>query len=129
MRVAAHQISQNDKHVLGSFRDPAKTRELARRCDMLTVEIEHVGTNVLEEIATVGVDVGSSRMKKVAVHPSWETLHLIQDQYLQTEHFREEGMPIAPQMTIISGADILDSLQDSAQNLGFPFMLKARKES
>jgi phosphoribosylaminoimidazole carboxylase len=124
----ARQINQNDKHVTGSFQDPDKIRELARRCDVLTVEIEHVNTEVLEEIATIGVEV-CGQMKKVPVHPSWETLRLIQDKYLQKEHFRKEGMPIAPQMMIDSGTSMLSSLQEAAQTFGFPFMLKARKGS
>ncbi len=124
----ARQINQSDKHVTGSFKDPNKIRELAKRCDVLTVEIEHVNTEVLEEIATVGIDVGG-QMKKVPVHPSWETLRLIQDKYLQKEHFRKEGIPIAPQITIESGASMLSSLQEAATTFGFPFMLKARKGS
>lgn len=32
----------------GSFRDPAKIVELARQCDVLTVEIEHVDVDALE---------------------------------------------------------------------------------
>ncbi|KAJ9139473.1 AIRC-domain-containing protein [Pleurostoma richardsiae] len=122
------QINQNDKHVTGSFKDPEKIRELARSCDILTVEIEHVNTDVLEEIATKGVDVGG-QLKKVPVHPSWDTLRLIQDKYLQKEHFGRAGIPIAPQMAIGSGASMLDSLRKAAQTFGFPFMLKARKGS
>lgn len=122
------QINQNDQHVTGSFKDPDKIRELARRCDVLTVEIEHVDTEALEEVATRGVEVGG-QIKKVPVHPSWETLRLIQDKYLQKEHFRKADMPIAPQMAISSGASMLDSLQKVAQTFEFPFMLKARKGS
>lgn len=123
----AKQICQSDKHVDGSFTDPEKVRELARRCDLLTVEIEHVNTEVLEEIATKGVEV-DGRMKKVPVHPSWETIRLIQDKYLQKEHFKAAGMPVAPQISIDSAA-MMDSLMKAANDLGFPFMLKARKGS
>ncbi|KAF3925363.1 hypothetical protein ABW20_dc0110041 [Dactylellina cionopaga] len=122
------QINQNSKHVTGSFRDANKIRELAKRCDVLTVEIEHINTEVLEEIATVGVEVGG-QMKKVPVHPSWETLRLIQDKYLQKEHFRKEGIPVAPQMMIDVGEAMLGSLQEAGKIYGFPFMLKSRKES
>lgn len=124
----ARQINQNDKHVTGSFKDPDRIRELARRCDVLTVEIEHVNTEVLEEIASNGVEVGGQR-KKVPVYPSWETLRLIQDKYVQKEYFGRAGMPIAAQMTIDSGTSLLDSLHKAAETFGFPFMLKARKES
>ncbi len=122
------QINENDKHVTGSFKDPEKIRELARRCDVLTVEIEHINTDVLEEIATIGVEV-DGRRKRVPVHPSWETLRLIQDKFLQKEHFGKAGMPIAPQMAIESGASMRESLQQAARAFGFPFMVKARKGS
>jgi phosphoribosylaminoimidazole carboxylase len=124
----ARQISCNSKHVTGSFKDPDKVRELARRCDVLTVEIEHVNTEVLEEIATKGVEV-DGQVKKVAVHPSWETIRLIQDKFLQKEFFAKAGLPIATQMPVESGSSMADSLRKAARALGFPFMLKARKGS
>lgn len=120
------QINQNAKHVTGSFKDAEKIRELARRCDVLTVEIEHIDTAVLEEIATKGVEV-DGQLKKVPVHPSWETLRLIQDKFLQKEHFHKSGIPVAPQMSIEE--PVQESLQKAAQAYGFPFMVKARKES
>ena len=123
------QINQNAKHVTGSFNDPEKIRELAMKCDVLTVEIEHINTQVLEEITTKGVIIGPGNFKKVPVHPSWETLRLIQDKYLQKEHFRKAGIPIAPQIAIDPRAFIPDSLTEVAQSFGFPFMLKARKGS
>ncbi|KAG7150285.1 Phosphoribosylaminoimidazole carboxylase like protein [Verticillium longisporum] len=161
----AKQANQNAKHVTGSFKDPEKIRELAVKCDVLTVEIEHINTDVLEEIATKGVTdpekirelavkcdvltveiehintdvleeiatkgvtVAPGVVKKVPVHPSWETLRLIQDKYLQKEHFGKAGIPIAPQMAIESGASMLDSLRQAYEQFGFPFMLKARKGS
>ena len=123
------QISKNSKHVTGSFNDPEKIRELASVCDVLTVEIEHVNTEVLEEIATKGVIVGPGEVKKVPIHPSWETLRLVQDKYLQKEHFGKAGISIAPQVAIDSGGPVLNALWEAAQSLGFPFMLKARKGS
>ena len=123
------QISQNSKHVTGSFNDPEKIRELAIKCDVLTVEIEHVNTEALEEIATKGITVSPGEVKKVPVHPSWETLHLIKDKYLQKEHFGKAGLPIAPQIAINTQVSIPNALREAAQSFGFPFMLKARKGS
>jgi phosphoribosylaminoimidazole carboxylase len=125
----ARQINQNLRNVTGSFKDPEKIRELARRCDILTVEIEHVNTEVLEEIATKGVTLGFGEVKKVPIHPSWDTIRLIQDKYLQKEHFSQSGIPIAPQITVGIGMSVLESLRDAAERFGFPFMLKSRKES
>ncbi|EGX90447.1 phosphoribosylaminoimidazole carboxylase [Cordyceps militaris CM01] len=126
----AKQICENDKHVSGSFNDPAKIRELAARVDVLTVEIEHVNADVLEEIATKGVSVGAGRpLKKVPCHPSWETIRLIQDKFLQKEHFLRAGIPVAPQLAIEGEALTAAALQAVGDKYGFPFMLKARKGS
>ncbi|TDZ12871.1 phosphoribosylaminoimidazole carboxylase [Colletotrichum spinosum] len=125
----AKQANQNSRHVTGSFKDPAKIRELAAMCDVLTVEIEHVNTDVLEEIATRGVITAPGTIKKVPVHPSWQTLRLIQDKYLQKEHFAKSGLPIAPQMAVESGPGMPEGLTAAYKAFGFPFMLKARKGS
>ncbi|KAI0015712.1 phosphoribosylaminoimidazole carboxylase [Xylariomycetidae sp. FL0641] len=123
------QINSNPKHVTGSITDPEKVRELAAKCDYITVEIEHVTTGVLEEIATEGVTIANGQIKKVPVHPSWETIRLIQDKYLQKEHFGKAGIPIAPQTALEGGAPVQESLRKAAKELGLPFMLKARKGS
>lgn len=126
----AKQICDNPKHVAGSFNDAAKIRELAARVDVLTVEIEHVDADVLEEIATKGVSVGEGKpLKKVPVHPSWETIRLIQDKFLQKEHFHRAGIPVAPQRAIEGEALTAAALQAAGDEYGFPYMLKARKGS
>ena len=54
--------------ITGSFTDAAKVRELAERCDVLTVEIEHVDAAVLAEIEAEG---------KVRVHPAPSTITVL----------------------------------------------------
>lgn len=122
----AKQINAHPQHIAGSFKDADKVRELAAKCDVLTVEIEHINTEVLEEVATKGVRAADGHMKKVPVHPSWCTLRLVQDKYLQKEHFNANGVPIAHQMALDGD---LDSLRGAYEKLGFPFMVKARKGS
>lgn len=66
----AKQVNAKTAHIVGSFLDAEKIRELARKVDILTVEIEHVDTVVLEEISERGVEVtvdGKSTLKKVEV--------------------------------------------------------------
>lgn len=125
---AKHAANLHGLHATGSFKDPARIRELASRSDVLTVEIEHVDTDVLEDIATNGVvpagAAPGSAKRKIPVHPSWKTLRLIQDKFLQKEHFRERGLPIAEQMAIGSGDSMLASLKGAGQKFGYPFMLK-----
>lgn len=121
---SAKQINSHSKHVTGSFKDAAKIRELAASCDVLTVEIEHIETDVLEEIDTKGV-----QGKKVAVHPSWRTLRLIQDKFAQKDYLGQQGCPIAEQMALVEGEGILASMKEASSKFGFPWMLKARKGS
>lgn len=120
----AKQINSNPKHATGSFKDATKIRELAAHCHVLTVEIEHIETDVLEEIDTHG-----AHGKKVAVHPSWRTLRLIQDKYLQKDYLGTQGLPVAQQMPIAEGDAMLAAMKEASQKLGFPWMLKARKGS
>ncbi|KAK4128671.1 Phosphoribosylaminoimidazole carboxylase [Parathielavia appendiculata] len=131
----AKQAHNTNRHVAGSFKDPERIRELAAQSDVLSVEIEHVETGVLEDIEKNGVEVkqadGSTKTQRPPVHPSWRTIRLIQDKYLQKEHFRTCGkkIPIADQVAVESGPAALASLKDVAAKFGFPFMLKARKGS
>ncbi|KAI0450130.1 phosphoribosylaminoimidazole carboxylase [Xylaria acuta] len=130
----AKRINHNSLHVAGSFKDPEKIKELASRCDVLTVEIEHVECDVLEEIATKGVEVPSpdgngTIMKRVPVHPSYKTIRLIQDKFQQKEYFAGNGLPVAPQMAIDSGDARIASIEQAARRFGFPFMLKGAKGS
>ena len=123
------QINAHPRHVTGSFKDAERVRELARRCDVLTVEIEHVNTDVLEEVATRGVtDPETGDVRRVPVHPSWRTLRLVQDKFAQKEHFGARGVPIAQQVAL-GDDDVKGALRGAARELGFPFMVKARKGS
>lgn len=56
----AKQVNAKNDHLDGSFIDAEKIRELAKKVDVLTVEIEHVDTYVLEELANSGVEVQPS---------------------------------------------------------------------
>ena len=75
-----------NRHVIGDFREPEHIRELAEGCDILTVEIEHVNADTLDNLARQGVPV----------QPAPGTLRLIQDKLLQKRHLAEHGIPVAP---------------------------------
>ncbi|KAG6018264.1 hypothetical protein E4U43_005834 [Claviceps pusilla] len=132
-KCPAKQINSSEYHVTGSFKDAAKIKALASNCDVLTVEIEHIDTEVLEEIDTHGVQIrntdGTTSLKKVAVHPSWRTLRLVQNKYEQKEYLRRQGVPVAEQMAIESGDAMMASMDEASKRFGFPWMLKARKDS
>ena len=117
-------------HINGSFTDPSKIRQLARECDMLTVEIEHVDTNVLQEIAEQGVETmgnETSSRRRVQVQPSWRTLRVIQDKYLQKEHLKSHG--IQTMESIALPANDAEKLSNVVGRLGLPCMAKSRTQA
>ena len=46
----AKQIQAISTHIHGDFKDPLKIQELAQNVDILTIEIEHVNTEILENL-------------------------------------------------------------------------------
>ncbi|THG94512.1 hypothetical protein EW145_g8125, partial [Phellinidium pouzarii] len=101
-------------HVDGSFSDPAKIRELASKVDILTVEIEHVDVDVLEDIA---------KSVNIEVHPSPATVRIIQDKLVQKHHLAAHNLPVADYTEVSSS---VESLETAAGTLGLPLMLKSR---
>jgi phosphoribosylaminoimidazole carboxylase len=126
----AKQVNAKNSHIDGSFTDEDKILELAREVDILTVEIEHVNTYILEKIAMEGVEVvgqdGKRRTKKVEVQPSWRTIRTIQDKFLQKKHFISNGVSTVPSKDVESNSDALHAI---GQEYGYPFMLKAKKDA
>jgi phosphoribosylaminoimidazole carboxylase len=115
----AKQINALHGHIAGSFNDPVKIRELAKECDVLTYEIEHVDADVLEELER-------DRENKIEVHPHARTVRVIQDKYLQKEHLLREGVPTAESCPVESGPNCVNRLKEVGKKYGYPFMLKAR---
>lgn len=103
-------------HIDGSFADPEKIYTLAKRVDVLTVEIEHVDTAVLERIE-------KDASLNVVVHPSSETISIIQNKYRQKEHLRSRGVPVVDYEEVASD---IQSVAQAAQRLGLPLMLKSQ---
>lgn len=111
---SAKQISNHDGHINGSFKDPEAIKKLAAKCDVITVEIEHVDTNILETIST-------------DVQPSWKTIRTIQDKYAQKEHLQRNGIATAQSVPLSNPSK--EELQKVSKELGLPFMLKSRREA
>ncbi|EFX04970.1 phosphoribosylaminoimidazole carboxylase [Grosmannia clavigera kw1407] len=116
----AKQVGHSAHHVDGSYKDAAKIRALATRCRVLSVETEHIDTAVLEELEVGG---------RVAVHPSWRTLRLIQDKHEQKAYLAAQGIPVADQVALGDGGVTMAALQTATARFGFPWMLKARRDS
>lgn len=114
----AKQINALTQHVDGSFAEAVHIQELSTKCDILTVEIEHVETVVLESI---------SEQKPDKVQPSWRTIRIIQDKYRQKEHLVQNGIPTAESIPV--GTTSPQGLKEIADRLGYPFMLKSRTQA
>lgn len=114
----AKQINALGDNVDGSFAKAADVLELSKNCDILTVEIEHVDTKVLEEI---------SENQPEKVQPGWRTIRTIQDKYRQKEHLVSNGLPTAESLPF--GTASPQGLKEIADRLGYPFMLKSRTQA
>ncbi|OIW13811.1 hypothetical protein TanjilG_31700 [Lupinus angustifolius] len=100
-------------HMVGSFDDSATVEEFAKRCGVLTVEIEHVDVATLEKLEKQGVDC----------QPKASTIRIIQDKYLQKVHFSQHGIPLPEFMQI----DDLEGAKKAGELFGYPLMIKSRR--
>jgi 5-(carboxyamino)imidazole ribonucleotide synthase len=71
--------------IAAPYDDPAALAELARRCDVVTVELEHVPVAALEWLA-----------ERVAVRPSPSAVAVVQDRQTEKEALAIAGIPTAP---------------------------------
>lgn len=109
---AASAAGKQSVILKGSLNDEEKLRELAKCCDVLTCEIEHIGTDVLQKLEDEGVNV----------QPSGRIVKIIQDKFIQKEHFAKAGIPMPPFRDIPN----MEALLEVADRLGTPLMLKSR---
>lgn len=109
----AKQISFHDGHITGSFKEREAVRQLAKSCDVMTAEIEHVDTYALEEVAS-----------EVQVEPSWQAIRTIQNKFNQKEHLRKYGIPMADHRELVKNTP--EELAEVGEQLGYPMMLKSK---
>ncbi|RYP60868.1 hypothetical protein DL770_009902 [Monosporascus sp. CRB-9-2] len=104
--VPAKRINRNGCQVSGSFKDSAKIKELAARCDILTVETEQIITEVLEEIGTRSVKVyyadGTRITKKVGVTFKAQLLSILNEPLPEE---LEPHMPSGIKINTLGGAN------------------------
>ncbi|KAF3949111.1 hypothetical protein CMV_024975 [Castanea mollissima] len=83
------------------------------RCDVLTVEIEHVDVATMEMLEQQGVDC----------QPKASTIRIIQDKYLQKVHFSRHAIPLPEFMQI----DDLEGAKRAGELFGYPLMIKSKR--
>uniref|UniRef100_A0A0A9CGH1 phosphoribosylaminoimidazole carboxylase n=1 Tax=Arundo donax TaxID=35708 RepID=A0A0A9CGH1_ARUDO len=101
------------EHVVGSFNDGDTVREFAKRCGVLTVEIEHVDAATLEKLEKQGVDC----------EPKASTIMIIQDKYRQKKHFSKFGIPLPDFVEVHT----LQSIENAGEMFGYPLMVKSKR--
>ena len=109
----AKQINGQDKHINGSFKDHKAVQQLAKQCDILTPEIEHVDTYALEEVQS-----------QVKIEPSWQTIRTIQDKFQQKCHLEKFNIPMPEHVELQENT--IEGLKVAGEKLGLPFMLKSK---
>ncbi len=103
-QVAGHQI-------VGDYSDPAKLRELAESCDIVTFELEDIETEPLLALEGEGH----------AIYPRPALLKMIQDKFTQKEFLRNAGIPTSAFLDMPA--------PDAAafEAFGYPLVQKARR--
>ncbi|MBL0063601.1 MAG: 5-(carboxyamino)imidazole ribonucleotide synthase [Bacteroidetes bacterium] len=100
-----------DEFVCGSFQDYETVLAFGRTVDLLTIEIEHVNVEALEQLEKEGI----------VVYPQSRVIRLVQDKGLQKIFYRTHGIPTAE-------FHLLDSIEHIAKYASqFPFIQKLRK--
>ena len=104
------------QHVDGAFSDPEKITEVAKKVDVLTIEIEHVDAKQLQHVLDQGI--------VPAVHPLPSTIAMIQDKYEQKLHLVSKKVAVADFLPIED--DLPQSIRQAGAKFGYPLMLKSR---
>lgn len=101
-----------DYFEVGSLSDYETVYNFGRNLDVITIEIEKVNIEALEELEKEGV----------VVYPQPRIIRLIQDKGLQKQFFKENEIPTA-------GFQLFNSKEQlAAADLPFPFIQKLRKD-
>ncbi len=101
-----------DEFVVGSLGDYETVYKFGKKVDLLTIEIEKVNVDALEQLEKEGV----------LVYPQPRIIRLIQDKGLQKQFFKENNIPTA-EFKIISSPDELRN-----SHISFPYIQKLRRD-
>jgi len=115
----AKQIQAHDDHVPGSFKNSEDIRKLAQKSDILTIEIEHVDADILDQLQEQ-----RHKERPIEIHPTPLTIKTIQDKLVQKQHLQSFDIPVAPFIGLKDGS--VEELKKVGSTYGYPFMLKSR---
>jgi 5-(carboxyamino)imidazole ribonucleotide synthase len=89
-----------DRVISAPFDDPEAARELARHCDVLTLEIEQIGTAGLDAAAAYA-----------PVRPASSIIGVIQDRVRQKEWLSKNGFPVGAYRVINAESDVAAAIR------------------
>lgn len=98
--------------IIGDLYDEEALHNLGKIADVITVEIEHLDASVLEAIGTKGT----------VIHPSPQTIRLIQNKYQQKLFLKKAKIPVSDFTDIKTSADAKKALEAN----GGKMLLKAK---
>jgi 5-(carboxyamino)imidazole ribonucleotide synthase len=90
-----------DACFVGSWDDAKAAADLARGCDVITLEIEQISVASLEAAA-----------RHAPVRPGKEILAMVQDRIRQKNWLRDQGFPVGPYRAIYAEADLVDAMAE-----------------
>jgi 5-(carboxyamino)imidazole ribonucleotide synthase len=99
-----------DRVVVGRFDDADAAAELARACDVITIEIEQIAPAAL-----------AAAMRHAPVRPGPDVLRMVQHRGRQKQWLSDAGFPVGPSALVRSAAD----LAHAARTLGSGLFVKA----
>lgn len=113
-RFADSPAARLTRHeVVGPWEDPGTLARCADVCDLVTLENEFVDAAILAQLETRGLPV----------YPGSATVGVVQDKLRQKERMAAAGLPVPAFRGVDSPAAVLDA----AATLGWPLVLKARR--
>jgi 5-(carboxyamino)imidazole ribonucleotide synthase len=101
-----------NEFVVGSLSDYETVYNFGKKVDLLTIEIEKVNVDALEQLEKEGV----------VVYPQSRIIRLIQDKGLQKQFFKENEIPTAEFQIISSSQQLKES------HIPFPYIQKLRRD-
>lgn len=96
----------------GSISDYESVYNFGKKADIITIEIEKVNIEALEQLEKEGK----------LVFPQARVIRLIQDKGIQKQFFKENDIPTAPFQLVSNKRELVNP------NFPFPYMLKQRKD-
>ncbi len=98
----------------GSFESVDEMVEFAKECDVVTLENEFIGSNLLKEV---------QERSGTPIFPSPESFALIENKLIEKQTFEAAGIPVTPYRLVQSEAD----LEAFGNEYGWPYLLKSSK--